>query len=46
MKSGKQTARSELILKPSKIKKGIQKLKKSGFKAYVYYQQFGIKTDN
>ena len=43
MKSGKQTARSELILKPSKIKKGIQKLKKSGFKAYVYYQQFGIK---
>lgn len=33
----------ELLLKPSKIKKGIQKLKKNGFKAYVYYQQFGLK---
>lgn len=33
----------ELILKPSIVKKGVQKLKKNGFKAYVYYQQFGMK---
>ena len=43
MKSGKRAAKFNLILKPSKIKKGIQKLKKSGVKAYVYYQQFGMK---
>ncbi len=31
-----------LILKPSKVKKQVQKLKKNAWKAYVYYQQFGI----
>lgn len=43
MKSENHTAESEVILKPSKVKKGVQKLKKSGLKAYVYYQQFGMK---
>ena len=37
------TVSEKVIIRPSKIKKGVQKIKKCGFKTYVYYQQFGLK---
>lgn len=43
LENSRTKADYELLLKPSKLKKGIQKLKKNGLKAYVYYQQFGAK---
>ncbi|MDB8710497.1 glycosyltransferase family 2 protein [Mediterraneibacter gnavus] len=43
LENDEKSSAYELILKPSKIKKEIQKIKKGSQKILVYYQQFGVK---